>query len=329
LIHELNGWAIAGDHMTRSRRRLRIILACGFGVGSATVLALVAFRSNLMVFVAPAELIARAPWQGQVLEWMVACYGNSVRPWAAFDVETALLWSAPVLALATGSSIVAVSRRRTAYRVSHPSSARRRIQAVGDITETERDGAVIDVQRRLLTSADERGAELRKGAKTSLRLALAGVPAIALALYLKNGLPNLPSVTGGSLIAEPAIPPEAESKLSGNLRAQATSLPANSAEARSIYIALGRAEADRGDMSAAAVAWNVALTINFDSTLAAATAEALSESVDHVDTRAAALFRRALASAPADAPWRPMVIKRLAEAKSGSDASSSSSGAGN
>lgn len=298
-------------------------------MGTATALALVAFGSNLTFFVAPSELVARAPRQGQVLEWMVARYGNSVRLRAAFDVETALPWSAPVLALAIGSSIVAVSGRRTAYRVSHPSSDRRRMQAAGDITETERDGAVIDVQRRLLTSADERGAELRKGTKTSLRLALAGVPAIALALYLTNCLPNLPSVTGGSLIAEPALPPKAESKLSGNLRAQATSLPANRAEARSTYIALGRAEADRGDMSAAAAAWNVALTINFDSTLAAATAEALSESVYHVDTRAAALFQRALASAPAGAPWRPMVIKRLAEAKSGSDASSSSSEAGN
>jgi cytochrome c-type biogenesis protein CcmH len=315
--------------MTRRRRRLRIILACGVGVGSATALALVAFRSNLVFFVAPSELVAQAPRQGQVLEWMVARYGNSVRLRPPFDVETALLLSAPVLALAIGFSIVAVSRRRTAYRVPHPSSDRRRMQAAGDITETERDGAVIDVPRRFLTSADEREAELRKGTNTSLRVALAGVPAIALTLYLTNGSPNLPSVTGGSLIAEPALPPEAESKLLANLRARATSLPANSAEARSTYIALGRAEADRGDMSAAAAAWNVALTINFDSTLAAATAEALSESVGHVDACAAALFQRALASAPADAPWRPMVIKRLAEAKSGSDASSSSSGAGN
>lgn len=166
--------------MTRRRRRLSIILACGVGVGSATALALVAFRSNLVVFVAPPELVAQAPKQGQVLEWMVARYGNSVRLRPPFDVETALLWSAAVLALAIGFSIVAVSRRRTAHRVTHPSSDRKRMQAAGDIAETERDGAVIDVQRRLLTSADEREAELRKGTKSSLRVGLAGVPAIVI-----------------------------------------------------------------------------------------------------------------------------------------------------
>jgi hypothetical protein len=83
------------------------------------------------------------------------------------------------------------------------------------------------------------------------------------------------------------------------------------------------------DMSAAAAVWNVPLTINFDSILAAVTAKALSESVGRVDARAAAHFKRTLASAPADAPGRSMVIKRLAEAKTGSDAFSSSSGAGN
>jgi hypothetical protein len=170
---------------------------------------------------------------------------------------------------------------------------------------------------------------LRKGTKTSLRLALAGVPAIALVVCLTNTLPSLPGVLGDSLIARPALQPKAESKLLGTLRAQATSLSANSAKAPSTYIALVRTEADRGDMSAAAAAWNVALTNNFASSLAATTVGALLESVDQVDARAAALFQRAFARAPADASWRPVITKRLAEAKSGSDASRNSSGAGN
>jgi cytochrome c-type biogenesis protein CcmH len=293
---------------------------------------------------------------------MVARYRNSVRLRPPFDVETALLWSAPVLALAIGFCIVAVSRRRTASptlpladekcrrlgtllhsSAEHDNVAPGQCEAAlalhrAQMVEIERnleprvitdtEGAVIDLERRLLTSEDEHDVEFRKGTKTSLRVAPAGVPAIALVLNLTNGPPNLPSVTS-SLIAEPALPPEAEGRLLANLHARATLLSADSAEARSTYIALGRVEADRGDMSAAAAAGNVALTINFDSTLAAATAEALSESVGRVDARAVALFKRTLARAPADAPWQSMVIQRLAEAKTGRDASSSSSEAGN
>ena len=70
-------------------------------------------------------------------------------------------------------------------------------------------------------------------------------------------------------------------------------------------------------MAAAAAAWTTSLSISFDPTLAAATAEALSEGSGRVDTRARELFQQALASAPADAPWRSMVVKRLAEAPTG------------
>jgi cytochrome c-type biogenesis protein CcmE len=46
--------------MTRKRRRLWIVLACGLGLGSATALALTAFRDNLVFFVSPSDLAARA-----------------------------------------------------------------------------------------------------------------------------------------------------------------------------------------------------------------------------------------------------------------------------
>ena len=46
--------------MTRKRRRLWIMLACGLGLGSATALALTAFRNNLVFFVSPSDLAARA-----------------------------------------------------------------------------------------------------------------------------------------------------------------------------------------------------------------------------------------------------------------------------
>ena len=145
-----------------------------------------------------------------------------------------MIWTAPVLLSVTAMLALGIAIEResgTSGRYVAASSPHRaqmieieRNLEAGEITETERDGAVLGVRRRLFTSADEREAKLRKGTNATLRVALAGVPAIALALYL-------------------------------------------------------RAEVDRGDISAAAAAGNAALTANFDSTLAAATTEALSERV--------------------------------------------------
>jgi cytochrome c-type biogenesis protein CcmE len=51
--------------MTRKRRRLWILLACGIGLGSATTLALLAFRDNLVFFLAPSDLASKAPVPGR------------------------------------------------------------------------------------------------------------------------------------------------------------------------------------------------------------------------------------------------------------------------
>ncbi|HEY3846016.1 MAG TPA: cytochrome c maturation protein CcmE [Acetobacteraceae bacterium] len=50
--------------MTRKRRRLWILVACGIGFGSATALTLSAFSSNLVFFVSPSDL-ARQPDNGR------------------------------------------------------------------------------------------------------------------------------------------------------------------------------------------------------------------------------------------------------------------------
>jgi cytochrome c-type biogenesis protein CcmE len=52
--------------MTRKRRRLWILLACGLGLGSATALALTAFRDNLVFFLAPSDIAAKAPPPGRL-----------------------------------------------------------------------------------------------------------------------------------------------------------------------------------------------------------------------------------------------------------------------
>lgn len=53
--------------MTRKRRRLWIVLACGVGLSGATALALVAFKGNLVFFEAPSDLLAHAARQDQVI----------------------------------------------------------------------------------------------------------------------------------------------------------------------------------------------------------------------------------------------------------------------
>ena len=58
--------APGGRHamMTRKRRRLWILVACGVGFGSATALTLSAFSSNLVFFVSPSDL-AKQPDNGR------------------------------------------------------------------------------------------------------------------------------------------------------------------------------------------------------------------------------------------------------------------------
>jgi cytochrome c-type biogenesis protein CcmH len=48
----------------------------------------------------------------QVVEWMVARYGNFVRLRPPFNAETLALWSAPGIALAIGIAAALIARRR-------------------------------------------------------------------------------------------------------------------------------------------------------------------------------------------------------------------------
>jgi cytochrome c-type biogenesis protein CcmE len=52
----MSGHVPAGRRMTRKRRRLYVLLACGLGLGSATALTLFAFSDNLVFFVSPTDL---------------------------------------------------------------------------------------------------------------------------------------------------------------------------------------------------------------------------------------------------------------------------------
>ncbi len=45
--------------MTRKKRRMAILLACGVGLGSATALSLTAFSNDIVFFVAPSDLASK------------------------------------------------------------------------------------------------------------------------------------------------------------------------------------------------------------------------------------------------------------------------------
>ena len=51
--------------MTRKRRRLYVLLACGLGLGSASALALSAFSGNLVFFISPSQIADKAPPPGR------------------------------------------------------------------------------------------------------------------------------------------------------------------------------------------------------------------------------------------------------------------------
>ena len=53
--------------MTRKRRRLVLLLACGVCLGSATALTLAAFNDNLVFFVSPADIEAHPPPAGRLV----------------------------------------------------------------------------------------------------------------------------------------------------------------------------------------------------------------------------------------------------------------------
>jgi len=78
--------------MTRKRRRLWIVLACGVGLGSATALTLSAFSDNLVFFVSPSDLAKRAQdgrsvrLGGLVAEGSVHHETRNGQPEVTFDV---------------------------------------------------------------------------------------------------------------------------------------------------------------------------------------------------------------------------------------------------
>ncbi len=221
-----------------------------------------------------------------------------------------------------------------------------RERAAGRLDEAGHAAAVLEVQRRLLASPDAAGAEAApaKGAaaaagRAPLLLALIVVPALAAGLYLANGSPGLPSAP----FAERRDAATQEEQLLALLRQRLATADPGSETARQGWVLLGNAERGRGRPDAAAEAYARALAVRFDADLAGQRAQALLEAdraeeaarflaealqraPDHIGLRfllglaaaragrpeaARALWRALVADAPADAPWRAMVERRM------------------
>ena len=221
-----------------------------------------------------------------------------------------------------------------------------RERAAGRLAEAEHAAAVLDVQRRLLASPDAGGgteaAPARAAAaagRVPLLLALFAVPVLAAGLYLANGSPGVPSAP----FAERRNAATQEEQLLALLRERLAAADPASETARQGWVLLGNAERGRGRPDAAAEAYARALLVRFDAALAGQLAQALLEAdraeeaarflaralpgaPDDVGLRflsglaearagrpetARSMWRALVADAPADAPWRAMVERRM------------------
>ena len=191
--------------------------------------------------------------------------------------------------------------------------------AEGRLLAGEHAAAKLEIQRRLLADAAlPDGAEGNAG-RYFVPVTILIIPVAALALYLTTGRPNFPppdtappANADGSAAPDPATIAKSEA-LVAQLRGRLALMNPHTQQTLRGYQILGNAELSLGHLPEAADAWQHVLADQFDATLAVQTAEVLSEISGHVTAESLALFKRALAAAPPDAPWRPMAEKRIAE----------------
>jgi cytochrome c-type biogenesis protein CcmH len=148
-------------------------------------------------------------------------------------------------------------------------------------------------------------------------IALTAIPLVAAVLYLIGGHPGMPAAPLAERLAKAERADHQATVLINTLKQRLAQLDPRSDTARQGYVLLGNVEDSMGHLAEAAAAWRKAVVIHFDPMLAAQAAEAQTRVDGHLSDDSAALFRRALAAAPADAPWRALVEQRLAEAGAG------------
>ena len=184
--------------------------------------------------------------------------------------------------------------------------------AEGRIAAAEHANARLEIQRRLLAAADAPEGPPPRDARVPLIATLILVPLVGAGLYALDGRPFLPAAPLSVRMAAADRRGEDSAMLIIMLRERLATLDPHSETAREGYVLLGNAEDGLGHLPQAVAAWRQALSIRFDATLAALTAEGQTRLDGKVTPDSAALFRRALAAAPANAPWRGIAEKRLA-----------------
>ena len=218
----------------------------------------------------------------------------------------------PLVAVVRGAT-VGRDRKTTAMALHRAQLAELlRERDGGRIAPADYDAAVLEVQRRLLAADRLDEPTTRAGSRWPLIVACVLLPVAAAALYSRAGRPDMPAEP---LIARNDLPADTQTTeaLVAALRAKLVAVDPNSETARQGWLLLGNVEDRRGNLDAAAVAWRRAVAIRFDPTLAALAAEARSRASGTVDADSRALFARALAEAPPNAPWRSVAERRLRE----------------
>jgi cytochrome c-type biogenesis protein CcmH len=190
--------------------------------------------------------------------------------------------------------------------------------AEGRIMEAEHAAAQLEVQRRLLADAELTDTETGKSGPLAIILTACLVPAVAIFLYVKDGVPNYRQAAANAR-AEAAQQQSAEqvardAEIIARLKTVLATMDPTAERTRQGYVMLGNAEISVGNLPDAADAFRKALAVRFDPNLGAETAEVITDSQGHVTPEAAALFRRALAEAPPDVAWRKAAEKRVSEA---------------
>ncbi|MFC7475660.1 c-type cytochrome biogenesis protein CcmI [Dankookia sp. GCM10030260] len=264
--------------------------------------------------------------------------------WFPFWPLLGLLAVAALLPLA--ANIVAPARtrgrREADLALYHAQMAElERERTAGRLDEAAHRAATLEVQRRLLAAPAETGTASGSRSRWVLVGALIAVPALAIGLYLPAGIPEMPSATFA--VRQQAAGRDEE--VIGTLRARLAQLPPNSDQARDGWALLANAERSRGNLPAAADAYRRALIGKFDAELTAQLAQvlleedrteeasrllaaALPQAPRHIGLRfltglaeakagrndgARAAWQALIADAPAEAPWRAMVERRMGE----------------
>ena len=180
------------------------------------------------------------------------------------------------------------------------------------IAPGEHATAMLELQRRLLTASEATDRPQDARDRAPLLLGLVLVPLLALGLYLVGGRPDLPSQPLSVRLEAAGRQMADAGSAAAALRSALAQLPPDSKEALEGELLLGNVEAGQGRFAEAAEAWGKALSQRFDPALAVMVADATSRAEGRISPASAALFRQALAAAPADAPWRGEVEQQLA-----------------